>query len=130
VSTPTIREYIMNPEKITMLHSVVAEGLTEYGMQTFDQSVLQLLREGLITEQEALKNCNKPNELLLKLKGIEAASDRSWQSIETARDAAPALGLVAPSTGGSSGGLDREPTRPPRTGDAGARGGQKNDWAA
>ena len=39
-------------------------------MQTFDQSVLGLLRDGLITEEEALKNCNNPNELALKLKGI------------------------------------------------------------
>src|SRR5206468_1827653 len=53
VSTPTIREFILNPEKISLLHSIVAEGMTEYGMQTFDQSVLSLLRDGLITEQEA-----------------------------------------------------------------------------
>ena len=86
VSTPTVREYIMNPEKIPMLHGIVADGMTEYGMQTFDQSVLQLLKDGLITEQDALKNCNKPNELLLKLKGIEAASDRAWQTVEGARE--------------------------------------------
>ena len=109
-----------------MLHSIVAEGTTEYGMQTFDQSVLQLLRDGLITEADALKNCNKPNELLLKLKGIEGASDRSWQSLESAREAAPSLG---PTTSG----LGAEPTRPPRTaGEIGQTrvGAAKNDWAA
>ena len=102
VSTPTLREFIMNPEKIPLLHGIIAEGMTEYGMQTFDQSVLSLLREGLITEQDALKNCNKPNELLLKLKGIEAASDRTWQALEAGRES-PASQLGA------------EPTRPPRT---------------
>ncbi len=81
VSTPTIREYILNPEKIPLIHSIVAEGVTQYGMQTFDQSVLGLLREGLITEEEALRNCNNPNELSLKLKGISAASDRTWQPV-------------------------------------------------
>jgi twitching motility protein PilT len=86
VGTPTVREYILNPEKIPMLHGIIAEGMTEYGMQTFDQSVLQLLRDGLITEQDALKNCNKPNELLLKLKGIEATSDRTWQPVEGSRE--------------------------------------------
>ena len=84
--------------------------------------VLHLLREGLITEQEALKNCNKPNELLLKLKGIEAASDRTWQAIEAGRDASPTL------TG--SPGLGAEPTRPPRTGEPGARVAARNDRAA
>ena len=82
MSTPTIREYILNPEKTPLLHSVVAEGVTQYGMQTFDQSVLGLLRDGVITEEEALKNCNNPNELSLKLKGISATSDRTWQPVE------------------------------------------------
>ena len=41
VSTPTIREYILNPEKMPLIHSAVAEGVTQYGMQTFDQSVLR-----------------------------------------------------------------------------------------
>jgi twitching motility protein PilT len=82
VSTPTIREYILNADKALMIHTAVAEGVTQYGMQTFDQSVLQLLREGFITEDEALKNCNNPNELSLKLKGISATSDRTWQPID------------------------------------------------
>jgi twitching motility protein PilT len=51
-------------------------------MQTFDQSVMGLLREGVITEEEAVKNCNNPNELNLKLKGISATSDRLWQPVE------------------------------------------------
>jgi len=85
MSTPTIREYILNPEKTPLLHSVVAEGVTQYGMQTFDQSVLGLLRDGVITEEEALKNCNNPNELSLKLKGISATSDRTWQSVDDSK---------------------------------------------
>jgi twitching motility protein PilT len=84
VSTPTVREYILNPEKTPLLASVVAEGVTQYGMQTFDQSVLHLLRDGRITEEEALKNCSNPNELALKLKGISATSDRTWQPVDAA----------------------------------------------
>jgi len=91
VSTPTIREFIQNPEKIPMIHNAVAEGVTQYGMQTFDQSVMTLHRDGVITEEEALKNCNNPNELSLKLKGISATSDRLWQSVDpTEEGAAPA----------------------------------------
>jgi twitching motility protein PilT len=86
VSTPTIREYILQPEKTPLIHSAVAEGVTQYGMQTFDQSVMQLLRDGLITEEEALKNCNNPNELALKLKGISATSDRLWQPVATGEE--------------------------------------------
>jgi twitching motility protein PilT len=85
VSTPTIRDYILNPEKTQLLHAAVAEGVTQYGMQTFDQSVLGLLRDGLISEEEALKNCTNPNELSLKLKGINSASDRMWQPVDDAK---------------------------------------------
>jgi twitching motility protein PilT len=101
VSTPTIREYILNPEKTPLIHSVVAEGVTQYGMQTFDQSVLGLLRDGAITEEEALKNCNNPNELNLKLKGISAASDRTWQPVDASQDGEDAIQRTLGSTLGA-----------------------------
>jgi twitching motility protein PilT len=87
MSTPTIRELILDPAKTPLIHSAVAEGVTQYGMQTFDQSVLGLLRDDIITEEEALKNCNNPNELSLKLKGISATSDRTWQPVDAASGA-------------------------------------------
>jgi twitching motility protein PilT len=99
ISTPTVREYILDADKVSMLHTLIAEGVTQYGMQTFDQSVLALLREGLITEEEALRNCNNPNELSLKLKGIAATSDRTWQPVE---DAEREPGSAGPGPGGSA----------------------------
>jgi twitching motility protein PilT len=101
ISTPTVREYIMNPDKTPMLQAVIGEGMTQYGMQTFDQSLMSLLRDGMISEAEALKNATNPNELALKLKGIDAASDRTWQAVEGAAggDGAPPAGApggVAP----------------------------------
>lgn len=105
VSTPTVREYILDQDKIPQLRTLVAEGVTQYGMQTFDQSVLALLREGLITEEEALRNCNNPNELSLKLKGISATSDRTWQSVESTGASEPAAAPAAP--GASAGGEAR-----------------------
>jgi twitching motility protein PilT len=86
VATPTLQEYMLDPDKIPLIHNLVAEGATQYGMQTFDQSVLGLIRDGLITEEEGLRNCSKPNELILKLKGILGASDRVWQPVDAARE--------------------------------------------
>jgi twitching motility protein PilT len=91
VNTPTIREFILNAEKLPLIQSAVAEGVTQYGMQTFDQSVLHLLRKGLITEEEALKNCNNPNELGLKLKGIASTSDRMWQPVDAQEPVIPGM---------------------------------------
>ena len=106
IATAYVRECILMPEKTRMVREAIAAGTSQYGMQTFDQSVLALLREGLITEEDALKNCNNPNELSLKLKGIAGTSDRTWQPIEAAESApetgAPAAGS-SPSPGGSNG---------------------------
>ena len=100
VSTPTVREYVLNPEKTPLLHTVISEGMTQYGTQTFDQSLMSLLREGLISEEEALRNATNPNELSLKLKGIDASSDRTWQSVAatSGAEAAPPEGVVRAST--------------------------------
>ncbi|MBI3538686.1 MAG: PilT/PilU family type 4a pilus ATPase, partial [Candidatus Eisenbacteria bacterium] len=103
LSTPTIREYILSPEKTPLIHGVVGEGVTQYGMQTFDQSVLGLLKDGLITEEEALKNCNNPNELALKLKGISSTSDRTWLPVDDAHDEAG----LAPSGSGAAAGAGK-----------------------
>jgi twitching motility protein PilT len=107
VNTPTIREYILNADKLPLIQSAVAEGVTQYGMQTFDQSALALLRQGVITEEEAIRNCNNPNELSLKLKGIAATSDRLWQPVDAEAEGAPGMG-AAPAAEGLG--------RPERTG--------------
>jgi len=111
ITTPTIREFMLNPEKVPMIHSAVAEGTTQYGMQTFDQSVLTLLREGLISEEEALKNCNNPNELALKLKGISATSDRTWQTVDATTGTMPEEGEFL--RGGGGGGSAAQPLGAP-----------------
>jgi len=83
INTPTIKDYILQQDKTPMIQNAMGEGFTQYHMQTFDQSVLGLMRDGLITEEEALKNCNNPNELNLKLKGILATSDRQWSPVDS-----------------------------------------------
>ena len=103
IATPTVKEYVLNPEKTPLIHSVVAEGMTQYGMQTFDQSVLALLQAGLITEEAALQNCNHPNELALKLKGVSGSSDRTWAPVEAQGAAATPTGTTLAQAGSPSG---------------------------
>jgi len=68
-------------------------------MQTFDQSVMWLLKQGLITEEEALRNASNQNELALKLKGISGTSDRVWQPVDEGKLSGVKSG--ASSSGGS-----------------------------
>jgi twitching motility protein PilT len=82
VNTPTIYDMICNPEKTHMVKQAMQDGVTQYGMQTFDQSVMALFKNGVISEEEALRHCTNPSEFQLHLRGIQATSDRRWQPVD------------------------------------------------
>jgi twitching motility protein PilT len=82
VNTPTIKEYILDPEKTSLIRQAMREGTGQYGMQTFDQSLMSLYRRGLITLDDALRNSTNPSELELRVRGVHATSDKSWEQFE------------------------------------------------
>ncbi len=82
VVTSTIREYIIDPVKTPLIQQAIKEGVTSHGMQSFDQSLMQLYTEGDITIEEALKNSSNPHEFSLRMKGIQATSDKTWDDFE------------------------------------------------
>ena len=80
--TPTIQEYIIDPDKTVMIRQAVQEGHLQYGMQTFDQSLMKLYKDGSVSYEEALANSTSPDEFSLRVKGIEASSDQSWDKFD------------------------------------------------
>ena len=60
-----IRDLILEPTRQEDLNRVIAEG-EYYGMQTFDQSLIRRLSEGMITMDEALKVANNPSDMKLQ----------------------------------------------------------------
>ncbi len=80
--TATIREYLLDPEKSTAMKAAIAEGATQYGMQTFDQAIMKLYSEQKISMENALRYCSNPTEFELRVKGIHATSDESWKPFE------------------------------------------------
>jgi twitching motility protein PilT len=82
VTTGTVRDAVINPEKTPLLHQVMREGVTTHSMQTFDQALMKLYQDGTITLDDALRASSKPHELTLRLKGIQATSDQSWKQFE------------------------------------------------
>jgi twitching motility protein PilT len=82
VSSARVREYIADKEKLRDLREVIAQGFTSYGMQTFDQSLMGLYRNNLITREEALSNATNPGDFELKLRGIASTSDTRWDDFE------------------------------------------------
>ncbi len=83
VSTARIRECIIEKDKTNEILDAISKGVTAYGMQTFDQSLMFLLKEGLITFEEALKHCTNPDDFTLRVKGILATSDATWEDFAT-----------------------------------------------
>src|ERR1041385_6337386 len=82
VSTGLIRDYIINEEKTSLIRDAIAAGTSQYGMQTFDQSLFSLHQSGLITMEEALRGASNPDEFRLRVAGIRSASDQAKEEME------------------------------------------------
>jgi len=82
VSTSTVREAITDPTKTSTIIDLIEQGAIQYGMQSFDQSIMRLYRSGHISYEEALSQCSNPDDFDLRVKGITSASDRGWVEFE------------------------------------------------
>jgi len=80
LSTATIRDCIIDPDKTKSIPDVIEQGAVHYGMQTFDQSLFKLYKSGLITYEEALKQASNPDDFILKIKGIQSTSELTLES--------------------------------------------------
>ena len=96
IATQTIRECIIDPDKTRKINDVIAAGASQYGMQTFDQSLLSLYNQELITFEEALRWCTNPADFTLKVKGIQSTADATHdesQSGEKASQETPGFNI-------------------------------------
>jgi twitching motility protein PilT len=82
IATPFIRDCIINKDKTKLIHEAIAAGVSQYGMQTFDQSIFQLYKKELITYDEALRRASNPDEFKLKIQGIQSTSDIAAEEME------------------------------------------------
>jgi twitching motility protein PilT len=51
-------------------------------MQTFDQSLMQLVKDELVTYDEALKHVSNPDDFALRFRGIASTSDAQWNEFD------------------------------------------------
>jgi twitching motility protein PilT len=75
VSTAFIRDAIVDKDRTSLIHGAIAAGTSQYGMQTFDQSIFALYQLGLVTLEEALRWASNVDEFKLKVQGIATTSD-------------------------------------------------------
>jgi twitching motility protein PilT len=82
IATAYIRDCIENKEKTKLIRDAIHQGTSQYGMQTFDQSLYLLYKNGLITLEEALRRASNPDEFKLKIQGIQSTSDISREEMD------------------------------------------------
>lgn len=73
INTPYISELIVDQTQTFLIPEAIEKG-SQYGMQSFDQSIMKLYKGGLISLEEALKRCSNPDDFKLKIQGIDSAS--------------------------------------------------------
>ncbi|HKB13126.1 MAG TPA: type IV pilus twitching motility protein PilT [Vicinamibacterales bacterium] len=91
ISTPLIRDAIVDKEKTHLIHGAIAAGTSQYGMQTFDQSIFGLFEQGLVSYEEALRWASNVDEFKLKVQGIATTSDISRDQMARAAMANPEI---------------------------------------
>jgi twitching motility protein PilT len=84
IATGYIRDCIINPEKTRMIRDAIAAGTSQYGMQTFDQSLFDLFSRNLISLEEALMRASNPDDLQLRVQGVRSAADAAREEMERA----------------------------------------------
>jgi len=77
ISTAFIRDCIVDKDKTHLIPGAIAAGTSQYGMQTFDQSIFGLFEQGLVSYEEALRWASNVDEFKLKVQGISSTSGMS-----------------------------------------------------
>src|SRR5512140_1171677 len=95
ISTPFIRDCIVDKEKTHLIPAAIAAGTSQYGMQTFDQSIFTIFQQGLISYEEALRWASNVDEFKLRVQGIHTTADMSRDEMAKTASNPPAKPAAA-----------------------------------
>jgi twitching motility protein PilT len=82
IGTAAVRDAILDPEKTSSIYDLIESGNIQYGMQTFDQSIMRWYRQNVITFEEAMNQATNPDDFDLRVRGITGAADRGWTEFQ------------------------------------------------
>jgi twitching motility protein PilT len=74
ITTPYVRDCIQDAEKTSLIADAIVAGVSEYGMQSFDQAIFVLVQQGSVTVEEALRWVTNVEEFKMRLRGITSGS--------------------------------------------------------
>src|ERR1700680_1738496 len=82
INTAYVRECVLVPEKTRAVRDAIAAGTSQYGMQTFDQSLWDLFQAGLVNYETALESASNADDFKLRMQGISSTSDISKNAMQ------------------------------------------------
>ncbi|MFC2158181.1 type IV pilus twitching motility protein PilT [Acidobacteriota bacterium] len=82
INTPYISDCIIHKEKSNQISEALRTGVSEYGMQSFDQSIYHLHNQGYISYEQGLQYSSSPNDFKLRVLGIRSATDLARDDME------------------------------------------------
>jgi twitching motility protein PilT len=82
ITTPYIADCILDREKNFLIRDAIAQGVSQYGMQTFDQSIYQLYTQGYISFEQGLRYSSSPDNFQLRVQGIQSTLDLALEDME------------------------------------------------
>lgn len=82
INTPYISECISDREKTVLIRDAIAAGVSQYKMQTFDQSIYYLYKEGYISYEQGLRYSSSPDNFKLRVMGIQSTLDVALEDME------------------------------------------------
>ncbi|MBW7934165.1 MAG: type IV pili twitching motility protein PilT, partial [Gemmatimonadaceae bacterium] len=80
INTAAVKDNIRDMNKSLNIPDLIKEGTVQYGMQSFDQSLMSWYSKGIISYENALFHSTNPSEFALKVQGIAGTSDTSWDA--------------------------------------------------
>ncbi len=80
INTAAVKDNIRDSEAALNIPDLIKEGSVQYGMQAFDQSLMDWYQKDVISYEDALFYSTTPSEFALRISGIGGASDTSFSS--------------------------------------------------
>jgi twitching motility protein PilT len=102
VATPTIKDLMMDKDRLAEIRDYIAEGREQYGMQTFDQHLADLVQSGEVTFETALAASTRPADFELQIRTFGGSGGhRPSRGEPASRASTPAT--TAPAESGKTG---------------------------
>ena len=82
INTAAVRDQIRDMGKTLNIPDLIKQGTIQYGMQSFDQSLMHWYSKGIISYESAVFYATNPSEFALRVQGVAGSSDSSWSGFE------------------------------------------------